>query len=78
MAAKIGLNFGNELLATGQGDMPISWNSEGEFFGREKLTPEQNAILDEVIANHDPETPLPSANPFAELRAEIEALKSKK
>ena len=50
---KFGPTFGEEIIKAGLGGLPIAWN-EGEIFGRDKLTPEQNVILDAVIAAHDP------------------------
>jgi len=52
--AKIGPNFGFEVIAAGLGGLPFGWGDDGIFFGREALTDEQNHKLDEVIAAHDP------------------------
>jgi hypothetical protein len=55
MATTLGPNFGPEVIAAGLGGLPFSWNPEGEIWGRENLTDEQNTALDEVIAAHEPE-----------------------
>lgn len=51
----IGPTFGSELIAAGLGGLPFAWGSDGSFAGRDRLTAEQNAILDAVILAHDPE-----------------------
>jgi len=52
---KIGMCFGDELYAAGIGGLPFSWDPfSGEFFGRENLTAEQDATLQQVIDAHDP------------------------
>lgn len=51
---RLGPMFGQELTAAGLVNVPLSWTQDGEIFGRENLTPEQNATLDAVIAAHDP------------------------
>ena len=53
MTKQIGRSFGEELIAAGLNELPISWTSAGEFTGREELTAEQNSALDAVIAAHD-------------------------
>jgi len=52
--AKLGPTFGDELWAAGVGGLPFSWGDDGEFFGRENLTAEQNKKIDAVVAAHDP------------------------
>jgi len=54
MAKKLGPTFGDELWAAGVGGLPFSWSPDGDYFGRENLTPEQNATIDSVEAAHDP------------------------
>ena len=54
-----GPSFGEEVIAAGLGGLNFSWGSDGDIQGRDKLSSEQNATLDEVIANHDPATPGP-------------------
>jgi hypothetical protein len=55
MSKQLGETFGQELIAAGLGGIPISWgDTDDSIQGRERLTPEQNAKLDEVIARHDP------------------------
>ena len=51
--------------------LPIGWDAEGAIYGREMLTPEQNAALEAAIAAHDP---LPGAIAAAcrEIDAEAE------
>jgi hypothetical protein len=51
---KIGPTFADELKVAGLLGAPFAWAINGEFFGRENLTPEQNATLDKVYAAHDP------------------------
>lgn len=50
----IGPNFGEEVIAAGLGGLPFTWGEDGEIAGREELTDDQNAALDDVIAAHDP------------------------
>lgn len=54
MAKQLGPLFGAELAAAVPGGLPITWSPDGDFYGRDKLTAEQNATLDAVIAAHDP------------------------
>lgn len=51
---QIGPTFVAELEAAGLAGLPFSWRSDGVITGREALSPEQNAVLDAVIAAHDP------------------------
>ncbi len=48
----IGPTFGDELAAAGLSGLPFAWGDEGVISGRERLTPEQNAALDAVLAAH--------------------------
>jgi len=50
----LGPTFGDEVFAAGLGGLPFLWGADGQIFGRERLTPQQNAKLDEVIAHHNP------------------------
>jgi hypothetical protein len=54
MTDVLGPTFGDEVIAAGLGGLPFSWGPDGDIQGRERLTPEQNATLDEVVAAHDP------------------------
>lgn len=56
---KFGPTFGNELIAAGLGN-GLAWTSE-DLFGRDSLSPADQAKLDAVIAAHDPTKPA-SAN----------------
>ena len=75
--ATYGPTFGDEIIAAGLGGLPFAW-SEDEIFGRERLTDEENAALDEVIAAHDPAaqpTPAPDPKEIAsDHEARIQAL----
>jgi hypothetical protein len=51
----IGPKFADEVRAAGLGGLTFSWSPDGTIFGRESLTPEQDATLDAVLAAHDPE-----------------------
>ena len=52
---QLGKTFGDEVMAAGLGGLPFSWgDTDKSIYGRERLTAEQNAALDEVIAAHDP------------------------
>lgn len=51
---RLGATFGDEVIAAGLGGLPFSWGTDGVFHGRESLTEQQNALLDTVIATHDP------------------------
>ena len=61
MAAEVvfGPSFGEEVIAAGLGGLSFSWGADGVIEGRGNLSPQQNATLDEVIANHDPAAPGP-------------------
>jgi len=54
----IGPSFGEEIATAGLAGLPFSWGTDG-VYGRENLTPEQNAALDAVIAAHDPNRIVP-------------------
>lgn len=54
MTNKIGPNFSFELRAAGLIDPPISWGADGSIEGRERLSSDEEATLDAVIAAHDP------------------------
>jgi hypothetical protein len=54
MTDVLGPTFGDEVIAVGLGGLPFSWGPDGDIQGRERLTPEQNATLDAVVAAHDP------------------------
>ena len=52
---QLGKTFGDEVLAAGLGGTPFSWGeTDDSIHGRDALTVEENARLDEVIAAHDP------------------------
>ena len=54
MAKQLGPTFGDDIRASGS-VLPISWGATDDtIFGRENLSAEDNARLDEVIAAHDP------------------------
>lgn len=54
MTKRLGPTFGEEIHAAGLNGLPFSWGDDGDIQGRERLTPEQNAVLDKVVAQHDP------------------------
>jgi hypothetical protein len=54
-----GPSFPFELKAAGLTRLPFSTDPDGNIFGRENLTPGEAAILDAVIAVHDPTIPWP-------------------
>ncbi len=61
MSKQLGPTFGNETIAAGLGGLPFSWGeTDDSITGRENLTSEQNATLDNVVAAHDPSKKLPS------------------
>lgn len=54
MTKSLGPTFGDEIRVSGP-VLPISWGATDEtIFGRENLSAEDNARLDQVIAKHDP------------------------
>lgn len=53
-SAVFGKNFIDDVLSAGLGALPICWGSDGTMSGRERLTAEQIAALDAVIAAHVP------------------------
>lgn len=61
----LGLHLGDELIAAGLGGLPISWDENGNLFGRDQLDAAQQATLDAVIAAHDATTP-PARSPIQE------------
>lgn len=54
-----GPTLSREIIAAGLGGLPFSWTEDGEVFGKEDLTPEQQSTLDAVIAAHNPNAELP-------------------
>lgn len=52
----IGMTFGDEVIAAGLAGLKISWLVGGpvEAVTSEDFTGEQQATLDQVIADHDP------------------------
>jgi|ERR1700729_304655 len=54
MAKVIGLTFGDELIAAGLGGIPVSWGSDGNIFGLEKLTTDKQAAFNKILAAHNP------------------------
>lgn len=59
---KFGPTFADECAAAGLAGLPFSWGEpnpaiedDDGIFGRERLTSGQNAMLDAVIAAHDPD-----------------------
>jgi hypothetical protein len=50
----LGPTFGGELAAAGLDGLPFSWGSDGSFCGVERLSPEDYAKLQAVVAAHDP------------------------
>lgn len=50
----IGPDFATDLRNHGLFGATISWDSDGNIWGRETLTSEQNAALDQAISEHDP------------------------
>jgi hypothetical protein len=66
MTDVLGPTFALELEAAGI--TGITWfPATGEIEWRERLTAEENATLDEVIAAHDPSKQLPTPPTYAEL-----------
>src|SRR5947207_10084995 len=55
MADVCGPTFASELVAAGLGGLPIVWHRDkGIIEGRDALTAAQQAALDQVVAQHDP------------------------
>jgi hypothetical protein len=55
MAKNLGPTFADETIAAGLGGLQFAWGpTDEDIIGRENLTDEENATLDEVIAAHDP------------------------
>jgi hypothetical protein len=69
MTKALGETFGRDMAAAGIPGLPISWGrTDDTIQGRDGLTPEQNATLEQVIAAHDPSAKLP---PAPSLEAEV-------
>lgn len=49
----IGPTFGDEVIAAGLGGLPFSWGADG-VQGISNLTPQEQTILNAVIAAHNP------------------------
>ena len=49
-----GPSFSRELAAAGLAGLPVSWTDDGDVLGRDNLESGQQALLDAVIAAHDP------------------------
>jgi hypothetical protein len=55
MTKQLGETFSDEVFAAGLGGLPFAWgDTDDSITGRENLTTEQNATLDDVVAAHDP------------------------
>jgi len=65
MTKRIGPSFVSELEAAGLIGLPFSWQPDGVIIYGEDLTVEQRAILDAVVAAHDPTAPAPVPVPEA-------------
>jgi len=63
-----GPSFGDELIKSGLGGLPIAWTGDGVIHGRDALSEDQRATLDRVIAAHVPITGL-KAQALAEIDA---------
>jgi hypothetical protein len=60
MSKALGETFGRDMADAGIPGLPISWGATDDTIkGRDQLTPEQGATLDQVIATHDPAAKLP-------------------
>jgi hypothetical protein len=65
MAKQLGPTFSDEIHVAGLGGLPFTWGATDDTIeGRENLTTEQNATLDDVVAAHDPMTKPPAVIPF--------------
>lgn len=55
MSLVFGPTFFDELTNAGLASLNVlSWSSDGTINGRELLTSEQNILLDQIIASHNP------------------------
>lgn len=62
--ASFGPTFANEIEAAGLTGLPFTWHGDGRISGRERLTAQQNATLNAVIAAHNPNKAVPNRIPF--------------
>lgn len=70
MTKQLGPTFGDETIAAGLGGLPFSWGkTDDEIYGRENLTPQQNATLDGVVAVHDHTKKRPNVIPTTDFVA---------
>lgn len=58
----LGPTFGNEVIAAGLGGLPFTWGNNSTQISAANLTPAQLAILDGVVAAHDPTANAPVAD----------------
>ncbi|OMG89713.1 hypothetical protein [Achromobacter xylosoxidans] len=63
MPNTFGPSFDSELAAAGLLGLPFVWYADGTVSYGEDLTAEQRAVLDAVVAGHDPTAPAPVAVP---------------
>lgn len=71
---KLGATFHGELCSAGLNELPISWQEDGLINGLERLSAEQQAALDAVVAAHEPDQPvaLPVIEQIKALEASLE------
>lgn len=60
MSAIIGPNFGNEIAAAGLAGLPFSWGPDGLNTADPRLTSDQIAAIEAVLAAHNPAKPDPN------------------
>ena len=63
-----GPTFGDEVVAAGLGGLPFSWGDDGKVEGQEKLTKEQQVVLNQTIAKHNPKKTVPPSTTEQKLK----------
>ncbi len=77
MSTRIGLTFGDELLAAGLAGLPFAWGADGTFEFSSRMTAEQRAAVLEVYAVHDPTKTRPQpVDRVAQLEQRVAALEA--
>jgi hypothetical protein len=62
MPDAIGPTFPGELEAAGLLGLPFSWGADGSLYYDPRMTPEQIAAVEAVVAAHDPTATMPPPN----------------
>lgn len=75
---RIGPSFVEELEAAGVLRLPFAWGTDGQLTFSPAITPQQRAIIEAVLAAHDPTKPSSVVDdlrePYQNAKQKVEAL----